>query len=234
MADNEIFPIVLRGYDRERVDEEMKRSEQAMTRLREQIKVYDNKILELEVQLRNEKDRKVESGKSSFANLGANAQKMLASAEQTSRELLDRAKQDAAARKRNAAAQAESLINKSKLDAQRTAAQAENHAGEIVRQAKEQADSITSAARDSAEQMTATIEKKVREKTETLRMELAAERELGKHRHLIASATGTGKTVVAAFDYAYVAKDGTVYYRTRKFSCRTRMNSFSISAKSSR
>lgn len=106
MADNEIFPIVLRGYDRERVDEEMKRSEQAMTRLREQIKVYDNKILELEVQLRNEKDRKVESGKSSFANLGANAQKMLASAEQTSRELLDRAKQDAAARKRNAAAQA--------------------------------------------------------------------------------------------------------------------------------
>lgn len=36
--------------------------------------------------------------------------------------------------------------------------------------------------------------------------ELAAERELGKHRHLIASATGTGKTVVAAFDYAFVAK----------------------------
>ena len=36
--------------------------------------------------------------------------------------------------------------------------------------------------------------------------ELAAEREMGKHRHLIASATGTGKTVVAAFDYAYVAK----------------------------
>lgn len=36
--------------------------------------------------------------------------------------------------------------------------------------------------------------------------ELAAERELGKHRHLIASATGTGKTIVAAFDYAYTAK----------------------------
>lgn len=36
--------------------------------------------------------------------------------------------------------------------------------------------------------------------------ELAAEREAGKHRHLIASATGTGKTIVAAFDYAYTAK----------------------------
>jgi len=35
--------------------------------------------------------------------------------------------------------------------------------------------------------------------------ELAAERELGKHRHLIASATGTGKTIVAAFDYAFTA-----------------------------
>lgn len=37
--------------------------------------------------------------------------------------------------------------------------------------------------------------------------ELAAERKLGKFRHLIASATGTGKTVVAAFDYAYRAKE---------------------------
>lgn len=36
--------------------------------------------------------------------------------------------------------------------------------------------------------------------------ELAAEREMGKHRHLIASATGTGKTIVAAFDYAYTAR----------------------------
>ena len=32
--------------------------------------------------------------------------------------------------------------------------------------------------------------------------ELAAERAQGKNRHLIASATGTGKTIVAAFDYA--------------------------------
>ena len=32
--------------------------------------------------------------------------------------------------------------------------------------------------------------------------ELAAERKQGKYRHLIASATGTGKTIVAAFDYA--------------------------------
>ena len=36
--------------------------------------------------------------------------------------------------------------------------------------------------------------------------ELAAERDLGKHRHLIASATGTGKTIVAAFDYANEAR----------------------------
>lgn len=36
--------------------------------------------------------------------------------------------------------------------------------------------------------------------------ELAAERDLGKHRHLIASATGTGKTIVAAFDYANETK----------------------------
>lgn len=37
-------------------------------------------------------------------------------------------------------------------------------------------------------------------------LELKAEREAGKTRHLIASATGTGKTIVAAFDYAEMAK----------------------------
>ncbi len=36
--------------------------------------------------------------------------------------------------------------------------------------------------------------------------ELAAERDLGKHRHLIASATGTGKTIVAAFDFANMSR----------------------------
>lgn len=36
--------------------------------------------------------------------------------------------------------------------------------------------------------------------------ELAAERDMGKHRHLVASATGTGKTIVAAFDYANMIK----------------------------
>ena len=37
--------------------------------------------------------------------------------------------------------------------------------------------------------------------------ELAAERKDGKYRHLIASATGTGKTIVAAFDYAQRIKE---------------------------
>lgn len=37
--------------------------------------------------------------------------------------------------------------------------------------------------------------------------DIAAERESGKNRHLIISATGTGKTMVAAFDYEQFAKE---------------------------
>ncbi|MFM7976208.1 MAG: DEAD/DEAH box helicase family protein, partial [Pirellula sp.] len=37
---------------------------------------------------------------------------------------------------------------------------------------------------------------------------LASEREVhNKHRHLVVAATGTGKTMIAAFDYARVAKE---------------------------
>lgn len=66
-----------------------------MNRLREQVKADDQTILELQAQLQEEKNKK--AAPKSFASLGANAQQMLASAEQTSAELLERAKKDASA-----------------------------------------------------------------------------------------------------------------------------------------
>ena len=95
------FPVVLRGYDKERVDEAMLAAQNSIDRLREQVKAGDDTVLQLQAQLQEEKNRKANTD-NSFASLGANAQQMLASAEQTSTELLERAKKDAAsARSRN-------------------------------------------------------------------------------------------------------------------------------------
>ena len=89
------FPIVLRGYDKDRVDEAFAAAQETVNRLREQVQADDQTILQLQAQLQEEKNRK--ANPNSFASLGANAQQMLSSAEQTSAELLERAKKDAAA-----------------------------------------------------------------------------------------------------------------------------------------
>ena len=44
MADD-MFPTVLRGYDKEKVDEYVASSRESVNRLREQIRVYDSRIL---------------------------------------------------------------------------------------------------------------------------------------------------------------------------------------------
>lgn len=98
----EQFPIVLRGYDKEKVDEAFALAQETVDRLRDQVKADDQTILELQAQLQEEKNKK--ANPNSFASLGANAQQMLASAEQTSAELLDRAKKDASAARAHGAA----------------------------------------------------------------------------------------------------------------------------------
>ena len=70
----------------------MKRAQQTLASMREQIAADDGRILQLQAQLQEEKNKKPEA----TASLPwSDAQQMLASAEQTSTELLERAKQDA-------------------------------------------------------------------------------------------------------------------------------------------
>ena len=47
----EQFPIVLRGYDKDRVDEAFASAQETVNRLREQVKADDQTILELQAQL---------------------------------------------------------------------------------------------------------------------------------------------------------------------------------------
>lgn len=117
------FPVVLRGYDKEKVDaafevaqDSVNEAHRTLANMREQIAADDDRILQLQAQLQEERNKKSQGN--TFASLGANAQQMLASAEQTSSELLERAKQDASSTRMTAQAQAETLINNAKLDAQ--------------------------------------------------------------------------------------------------------------------
>ncbi|HAK71835.1 MAG TPA: cell division protein, partial [Bifidobacterium sp.] len=60
------FPIVLRGYDKERVDEAFASAQETLNRLREQVKANDRTILELQGQLQEEKNKK--ANPNSFAS----------------------------------------------------------------------------------------------------------------------------------------------------------------------
>ena len=73
------FPVVLRGYDKEKVNsafadaqESVRQAQRTLADMREQIAASDDRILQLQAQLQEEKNRKVEGN--SFASLGANAQ----------------------------------------------------------------------------------------------------------------------------------------------------------------
>ena len=76
------FPVVLRGYDKEKVDaafdatqESMKRAQQTLASMREQIAADDDRILQLQAQLQEEKNKKPEGN--SFASLGATPSRCL-------------------------------------------------------------------------------------------------------------------------------------------------------------
>ena len=51
----EQFPIVLRGYDKDRVDEAFASAQETVNRLREQVKADDQTILELQAQLQEKR-----------------------------------------------------------------------------------------------------------------------------------------------------------------------------------
>ena len=59
------FPIVLRGYDKDRVDEAFAAAQETVNRLREQVQADDQTILQLQAQLQEEKNRKANTN--SFA-----------------------------------------------------------------------------------------------------------------------------------------------------------------------
>ena len=172
----EQFPVVLRGYDKDRVDAAFAQAQKTLADMREQIASNDDMILQLQAQLEQEKSRQDKSG-SSFSSLGANAQQMLSSAEQTSVELLERAKSDAASTRSAAQVQAQTLINNAKLDAKRIVADANAKADSILTRAANDAESTTRSAKEDAEHLRSETTKNVTEQRQTAELELRNTRE---------------------------------------------------------
>ena len=183
----EQFPIVLRGYDKERVDEAFASTQETVDRLREQVKADDQTILELQAQLQEEKNKK--ANPNSFASLGANAQQMLASAEQTSAELLDRAKKDASAARATVQLQAETLLNNAKLDAKRILDEANAKAEAVLSKANNDAGTLKSNAQREADQLRGEAQKAVVAQRQTVDLELTNSRE--EHDKRLASERAT-------------------------------------------
>lgn len=183
----EQFPIVLRGYDKERVDEAFASAQETVNRLREQVKTDDQTILELQAQLQEEKNKK--ANPNSFASLGANAQQMLASAEQTSAELLDRAKKTLPRHVPRCSCKPETLLNNAKLDAKRILDEANAKAEAVLSKANNDADTLKSNAQREADQLRGEAQKAVVAQRQTVDLELTNSRE--EHDKRLASERAT-------------------------------------------
>ena len=68
----ERFPIVLRGYDKDSVDEALRSTQQTIVRLRQQGEASDKTILQLQAKLQEERSKAAEQG-TRYASLFANA-----------------------------------------------------------------------------------------------------------------------------------------------------------------
>ena len=191
----EQFSVVLRGYDKEQVDAAFAESRENLARLREQIRSYDDRVLQLEAELQEERQRKAPQSKDSFASLGANAQQLLASAEQTSTELLNRAKQDAATTLESASKQAETTKNNAGIEADRIVAQAEAKAKSIIDTANTTARTITTNAKEQSDQLKSQTAKAVADQRQAIDLELQNSRE--EHAKRLAAEKASQERAIA-------------------------------------
>ena len=122
---------------------------------------------------------------------------MLASAEQTSTELLERAKQDASSIRTTAQAQAETLINNAKLDAQHIVDDANAKAASILTNASNQAESVDHLRQRRMPAPTDAPEtaKTITEQRQTVELELSNARE--EHTKKMASERSTQEREIA-------------------------------------
>lgn len=172
------FLTELRGYNKEQVDQKLFELQQTLDGFRTRAVSDEQTILQLREQLEQEKSKAAQASKgNSFASLGANAQQMLASAEQTSAELVNRAKQDAASTRAAAERQAQTMINNAKLDAQHITDEATSKAATILAKAQTESESITTSARQNATKLREETAKKVTEQRDTIEIELTNTRE---------------------------------------------------------
>lgn len=207
---SKVFSIALRGYDRGEVEaafaeaqdkvnrshEIVKQAQLAFTSMREQLKKSNDRVAELQREL-EEARAAVSAAANANTNVAAapeateqfadaELQRMLASAEQQRKEMLDHAERDALAIRTTARAEAETLLNNAKRDAERTLAEATKKSQELVEQAnakvsvmtadaEREAKTLAQGIKDEAEQHRASILSQVNNEAEQIRSDIASQ-----------------------------------------------------------
>jgi cell division septum initiation protein DivIVA len=131
------FNVVVRGYDRQQVDEYLKQSDLEIRQHREQVQALQQELTEAHRQLR-EKERP------SYTGLGSRIEQLLHFAEEQATEIVGEAR--SAANELQAAA---------KFDATELRAGAENEAAEVRARAEQHSKQLVSNAKKNADQIVA-------------------------------------------------------------------------------
>ncbi|WP_353065010.1 DivIVA domain-containing protein [Arcanobacterium hippocoleae] len=120
MSENEqLFPVVMRGYDRTQVDAKVSQLQQTLETTRAQVTHLDSQILQLSAELAQAHEAAREQERPSYSGLGTRVERLLRSAEEQALDVMTRARKEAAEIIAHAQVKAAQLHNSADLESEK-------------------------------------------------------------------------------------------------------------------
>lgn len=119
MAEEPLFPVVMRGYDRAQVEEQITSLESHLSTTRAQVAQLDEEVLKLSAQLAQAQSALKENDRPSYSGLGTRVERLLKSTEEQALDLMTRARQEASSIVETAQERADQLRRAAQADSQK-------------------------------------------------------------------------------------------------------------------